>query len=74
MKLLRRIISECYDRCRVVLQQNQDLVKLIAETLLEYETLTKEQIDELVEKGKLETTAYSMSDSEEERKQSKVTS
>ena len=64
---IHEIISECYDRCRVVLQQNQDLVKLIAETLLEYETLTKEQIDELVEKGKLETTAYSMSDSEEKK-------
>ena len=61
---IHEIISECYDRCRVVLQNNQDLVKLIAETLLEYETLTKEQIDELVEKGKLETTAYSVSDSD----------
>lgn len=64
---IHEIISECYDRCREVLQQNQDLVKLIAETLLEYETLTKEQIDELVEKGKLETTAYSMTDNQEDK-------
>ncbi len=28
-----------------------DLLKLIAETLLEYETITKEQIDYLVEHG-----------------------
>ena len=60
---IQEIIGECYDRCRKVLEQNQDLVKLIAETLLEYETLTKEQIDELVEKGRLETTAYSIKDS-----------
>ena len=52
---IHKIISECYNRCRKVLLSNQDLVKLIAETLLQYETLTKEQIDELVEKGKLET-------------------
>ena len=30
-----------------------DLLKLIAETLLEYETITKEQIDYLVENGKM---------------------
>ena len=60
---IHKIISECYNRCRKVLLSNQDLVKLIAETLLQYETLTKEQIDELVEKGKLETTAYSVADS-----------
>lgn len=68
---IHKIISECYNRCRKVLLSNQDLVKLIAETLLQYETLTKEQIDELVEKGKLETTAYSVADSKEDKKQPK---
>ena len=65
---IHEIISECYERCRKVLEQNQDLVKLIAETLLEYETLTKEQIDELVEKGHLETTAYTISSSNKDDK------
>ena len=32
---------------------NQDLVKSIADALLEYETITKEQIDYLVEHGKM---------------------
>ena len=68
---IHKIISECYNRCRKVLLSNQDLLKLIAETLLQYETLTKEQIDELVEKGKLETTAYSVADSKEDKKQPK---
>ena len=68
---IQKIIGECYERCRKVLLENQDLVKLIAETLLQYETLTKEQIDELVEKGKLETTAYIVVDSTEEKKQPK---
>ena len=34
-----------------IIKKNKDLLKLIAETLLEYETLTKEQIDYLVEHG-----------------------
>ncbi len=68
---VQKIISECYDRCRQVLLANQDLVKLIAETLLEYETLTKEQIDELVEKGKLEETAYNVNSKKENSKQNK---
>lgn len=68
---IHKIISACYDRCRKVLLENQDLVKLIAETLLQYETLTKEQIDELVEKGKLESTAYSLDDSKDDKKRPK---
>ncbi len=55
---VKEIIDDCYTRCREVLQANQELVKLIAETLLEVETLTKEQIDELVTKGRLEETGY----------------
>ena len=46
-------------------------MKLIAETLLEYETLTKEQIDELVEKGRLEETAYNVNSEKESAKQNK---
>ena len=68
---IQKIIGECYERCRKVLLENQELVKLIAETLLQYETLTKEQIDELVEKGKLETTAYSVADLTEGNKRPK---
>ena len=36
-----------------IISKNKDLLKLIAEALLEYETLTKEQIDYLVENGKM---------------------
>ena len=68
---IHKIICACYDRCRKVLLENQDLVKLIAETLLQYETLTKEQIDELVEKGKLESTAYSLDNSKDDKKRPK---
>lgn len=48
---MRKIIDECYDKAKKILKENADLVKLIAETLLEYETLTKEQIEYLVANG-----------------------
>ena len=34
-----------------IINENMDLLDLIANTLLEYETITKEQIDHLVEHG-----------------------
>ena len=48
---MRKIINECYDNAKKILKENSDLVKLIAENLLEYETLTKEQIEYLVKNG-----------------------
>jgi len=52
-KEIRKIIDECYKRTEKVLKDNMKLVTLIAETLVKYETLTKEQIDYLVEHGKM---------------------
>ena len=50
---MRKIINECHKNATEIIKKNKDLLKLIAETLLEYETLTKEQIDYLVENGKM---------------------
>ena len=50
---MRKIMDECYAKAKEILTKEKDLVKLIAETLLEYETLTKEQIDYLVENGEM---------------------
>ena len=47
----RKIISECYEKTKKIISENRDLLDLIANTLLEYETITKEQIDYLVEHG-----------------------
>jgi len=62
------LINDCYQLATVTLKEHQSLMNLIAETLLVEETLTKEQIDELVEKGRLEDTDYgkgsTMSDAE----------
>ena len=50
---MRKIINDCHKQAKDIIKKNSDLLKLIAETLLEYETLTKEQIDYLVENGKM---------------------
>ena len=50
---MRKIINECHKNATKIIKENKDLLKLIAETLLEYETLTKEQIDYLVEHKKM---------------------
>ena len=47
----RKIINECYEKTKKIIKENKDLLELIANTLLEYETITKEQIDYLVEHG-----------------------
>ena len=48
---MRKIINNCYADAKRIIKENRKLLNLIAETLLEYETLTKEQIDYLVENG-----------------------
>ncbi len=59
---MRKIIDNCHKKATEIIKQNRDLLKLIAEALLEYETLTKEQIDYLVANGKMpeedEETSY----------------
>ena len=50
---MRKIIGECYENATKILKENLDLVKLIANALLERETLTKEQIEYLVEHKEL---------------------
>ena len=50
---MRKIIDSCHDNATKIIKENKDLLVLIAEALLEKETLTKEEIDSLVKNGKL---------------------
>ena len=52
-KEVRGIIHECYEKAKELIEKNIDLLKTIAHYLLEVETLTKEDIDEIVETNKL---------------------
>ncbi len=48
---MRKIINNCHKQAKEIINKNRELLELIANTLLEYETLTKEQIDFLVKNG-----------------------
>jgi cell division protease FtsH len=50
---IQRFIKESYERARQILTDNRDKLELVAQTLLEIETLDAAQINSLVEHGKL---------------------
>lgn len=61
-KEVQKIITKCYDNAKKILEENKDLVMLLSHTLIERETITKEQIDELVRTGKIEDEKFDISD------------
>ncbi|MCD1261872.1 ATP-dependent zinc metalloprotease FtsH [Paenibacillus athensensis] len=52
---MQNFIRTCYERAKDILSKHADQVHLVAKTLLEKETLDKDEIIELLEKGKLAT-------------------
>ncbi len=52
-KEVSKILDECYKNAKKLLSKHETLVLLIADALMERETLTKEQISSLVEYGKI---------------------
>ena len=53
-KEVKKILEECYKNAKKILEKHETLVLLIADSLMEYETLTKEQIESLVETGTID--------------------
>ena len=51
---VRKIVDECHAKAKQILAENKELLVRIASHLVEIETLTKEDIYELVNTGKLE--------------------
>ena len=52
-KEMQNFINYCYDRAKKILTEHRDKLELIADTLLEVETLDAKQIKSLFEEGKL---------------------
>ncbi|GGA71025.1 ATP-dependent zinc metalloprotease FtsH [Ornithinibacillus halotolerans] len=52
-KEMQNFINYCYDRAKTILTENRDKLELIAQTLLEVETLDARQIKSLFEDGVL---------------------
>lgn len=50
-KEVKKIIDECYEKSKDILKKNKKLVDVLANTLIEKETLTKEEIEDIVEKN-----------------------
>jgi len=49
---VQRITKECYERAEALIEANRDKLDLIANSLLEYETLEGAQVEEMVSTGK----------------------
>ena len=66
---VRKILESCYKDAKKILAKHETLVLLIADALMEHETLTKEQIDSLVENGKIDPKLLEDNDDNEETKE-----
>ncbi len=51
---IRAIIDKCYDRAKEILVSNRDKLELMADALMQYETIDAEQIDAIMEGRKPE--------------------
>ena len=68
---MRKIINECYEKAKKIIKENKKTLDLIANALIENETITKEQIDNLVKYGKIEIDEEVKEDIEEKSKGTK---
>lgn len=70
-KEVRAIVDECHENCRKILTENKDLLDLIANNLYEHETLTNEEITNLMNYGQL-TDPNIETNTEEEKVEQEV--
>ena len=71
-KEVRAIVDECHENCRKILTENKDLLDLIANNLYENETLTNEEITNLMNYGQLTDPNIETSEEEEKAEQEVV--
>lgn len=71
-KEVRAIVDECHENCRKILTENKDLLDLIANNLYEHETLTNEEITNLMNYGQLTDPNVETNEEEEKSEQEEV--
>lgn len=71
-KEVRAIVDECHENCRKILTENKDLLDLIANNLYEHETLTNEEITNLMNYGQLTDPNIETNEEEEKAEQEVV--
>lgn len=67
----RKIIEECYDKAKKIIKDNKDLIFKLSDALMEYETITKEQIESIVKTGKIKPIEEETNEKEEEKSKNK---
>ncbi|MRG88193.1 ATP-dependent zinc metalloprotease FtsH [Salinibacillus xinjiangensis] len=70
---VQNIILECYDRAKTILTDNKDKLDLIANTLLDVETLDAHQIKGLFEDGRMPEVVKEVKADDVETKEEKTT-
>lgn len=50
---VRKIIEGCYTKAQKIIKENEKLIMQLSDALMEYETITKEQIESIVKTGKI---------------------
>ena len=50
---VRKIIEDCYLKAKKIIGENKDLIFALSDALMKYETITKEQIESIVETGEI---------------------
>lgn len=71
-KEVRAIVDECHENCRKILTENKDLLDLISNNLYEHETLTNEEITNLMNYGQLTDPNVETREEEEKAEQEVV--
>lgn len=71
-KEVRTIVDECHENCRKILTENKDSLDLIANNLYEHETLTNEEITNLMNYGQLTDPNVETNEEEEKAEQEVV--
>ena len=70
---VRKIVDECYAKAKKIIGDNKKLIFTLSDALMEYETITKEQIECLVKTGKIKPVEEIESEeAKEEEKETKT--
>lgn len=67
----RKIIEDCYTKAKKIIKDNEKLIMQLSDALMEYETITKEQIESIVKTGKIKADAEVDEEASEPTKKTK---
>lgn len=67
----RKIIEDCYTKAKKIIKDNEKLIMQLSDALMEYETITKEQIESIVNTGKIKADALVVEEASESTKKTK---